>query len=103
MEYVAIYFDSCEGESYLLRLTRSLEEAQAVSGATSVIVFEDGEPIEEYYYVPERRKRIGEYWPPGPPDQCMYAPLPIYSDKEVTPARWDGPRGYTAFAGCGGW
>ena len=93
-QYVALYHDPFEGDDYLLRLMDSLQEAQETPRATHVVVFEDGEPIEEYHSTPPQAERIGSYWPDDlPEDACMMSPLPIYSDKAI-PERWDGPIGY---------
>jgi len=94
-QYVALHHDPFEGDDYLLQLTDSLEKAQTTQRATHVVVFEDGLPIEEYYYVPPQREVIGYgSSSKGPPDECSYTgPPPIYSDK-VIPERWEGPQDY---------
>ena len=92
--YVALEHDPFEGDDCLLRLTDSLQEAQETQRATHVVVFDDGLPVEEYYYVPPQKERIGSYWPKDlPEDACMMSPLPLYGKKTI-PERWAGPQDY---------
>ena len=92
--YVALEHDPFEGDDYLLRLTDSLQEAQETGRATHVVVFDDGLPVEEYYYVPPQKEAIGfDFSHDGPSDECMYTFPLIYSDK-VIPGRWKGPQDY---------
>lgn len=91
-QYVAIHVNF-DGESRLLRLTNSLQEAQTEPNVTHIVAFENGVPVEEYHYIPPQKERIGSYW-----DEFMMSPLPIYSNN-VIPGRWEGPHAY----GCNSW
>ena len=84
-----------DGEARLLQLTASLQSAQGTSDVTHVVVFDDGQPVEEYHYVPPQKERIGSYWPKDlPDDACMMSPMPLYG-KKIIPERWAGPQAYT--------
>ena len=96
-QYLAIYIDPCENDTYHLLLTESLEEAKGAPNVSHVVVFEDGIPVDEYEYFPPRQEVVGfDTSLPEGAGACYYAPLPIYGD-EVTPAKWERTPGYARY------